>query len=200
MDRLLAQAEPLFGRRHSRRPILPRLCCSLRLLSARPLPFDPQPRPSANRDAPAAPESAIAAAEPGPRWNPGTIAAPRFDRLRVLVAEDEILVAMLLEEDLRAAGCTITGPHATLAAASAAACEETIDLAILDVNLNGEMVYPLAEQLVHRRIPLLFLSGYDVGHFPERFRTTPRVGKPHDTSVLLREMGRALEGRRTASK
>jgi CheY-like chemotaxis protein len=121
--------------------------------------------------------------------------ASQLEGLRVLVVEDEYLVALLLEEDLRSAGCTIAGPYTTVAAARAAALEESPGLAVLDVNLNGEMVYPLAEQLADRRIPLVFLSGYDIGHFPERFRATPRVGKPHDRSVLLREIGRALGAR-----
>src|SRR4051812_34780574 len=62
-------------------------------------------------------------------------------RRRVLVAEDEFLVAVVLEEDLRAAGCEVVGPFANLAAAGEAARRETFDLAILDINLAGEMVY-----------------------------------------------------------
>jgi CheY-like chemotaxis protein len=127
-------------------------------------------------------------------WNVGGNAEPRFDGLRVLVVEDEYLVALLLAEDLRAAGCVIAGPHVSLAAANAAVQGEPFDVAILDVNLNGEMVYPLAEQLTDRGIPLVFLSGYDIGHFPERFRTAPRVAKPHDRAALLGEIARALRG------
>lgn len=117
----------------------------------------------------------------------------RFEGLRVLVVEDEYLVALLLEEDLRSAGCTIVGPHISLEAAVAAARDEAIGLAVLDVNLNGEMVYPLAEQLVARGVPLVFLTGYGIGHFPERLRTVSRVAKPHDRTALLREIGRALD-------
>ena len=118
--------------------------------------------------------------------------ARHLDGLRVLVVEDEYLVALLLEEDLRSSGCIIVGPHTTLAAATLAGLTEPLDLAVLDVNLNGEMVYPLADQLAERGIPLVFLSGYGAGHFPERFRTAPRVSKPHDRAALVREIERAL--------
>jgi CheY-like chemotaxis protein len=121
--------------------------------------------------------------------------APSFDGLRVLVVEDEYLVALLLEEDLRSAGCIIVGPHTSLAAATAAGVSEPLDLAVLDVNLNGEMVYPLADHLAGRGIPLVFLTGYGAGHFPERFRTAPRVSKPHDRAALIRELERALGGK-----
>lgn len=123
----------------------------------------------------------------------GTLPRP-FEGLRVLVVEDEYLVALLLEEDLRSAGCVIVGPCTTLAAATTAGLREPLDLAILDVNLNGEMVYPLADQLAARGIPVVFLSGYGAGHFPERFRTAARVSKPHDRTALIREVNRALRG------
>jgi CheY-like chemotaxis protein len=127
-------------------------------------------------------------------WGAPSPATARFDGVRVLVVEDEYLVAVLLEEDLLAAGCSVAGPYTTLAAARAAVLAEPPDLAILDVNLNGEMVYPLAEQLADSGIPMVFLSGYDVGHFPDRFRASPRVAKPHDRAILLRAIGRALCG------
>lgn len=146
------------------------------------------------RAAAAKAESPADLGSPDGVWNTGAVIAPRFDGLCVLVVEDEYLVALLLAEDLRSAGCIIAGPHVSLAAASAAALNEPFDLAILDVNLNGEMVYPLAEQLADRGIPLVFLTGYDVGHFPERFRTAPRAAKPHDRTALLREIARALRG------
>jgi len=144
------------------------------------------------RLAPEKPDASGSAEMSAMGWGSGPVAEPRFDGLRVLVVEDEYLVALLLEEDLRAAGCAIAGPHTSFAAARAAALSEPVDLAILDVNLNGEMVYPLAEELAGRGVPLVFLSGYDVGHFPERFKGAPRVGKPHDRTALLREIARAL--------
>lgn len=148
---------------------------------------------------PEKPDTAGDAGFSGMGWGAGAVGGPRFDGLRVLVVEDEYLVALLLEEDLRSAGCTIAGPHTSLSAANAAARGEPVGLAILDVNLNGEMVYPLAEELADRGVPLVFLSGYDIGHFPERFKTTPRVGKPHDRAALLREIARALDRKKNSA-
>jgi hypothetical protein len=61
---------------------------------------------------------------------------------------------------------------------------EAINLAILDINLNGEMVYPLAEELSEEGIPFILMTGYDTSSLPERFRSAPRVSKPFDPEVL----------------
>lgn len=105
--------------------------------------------------------------------------------LRVLVVEDEFLVAIVLEEDLRTFGIDIVGPYSSLEPATEAARKEIYDLAILDINLNGTMVYPLAEELIERGTPLLFLSGYESVHLPERLRTVPRLSKPYYTKALV---------------
>jgi DNA-binding response OmpR family regulator len=115
-------------------------------------------------------------------------------RRHILVAEDEFLVATVLEEDLRAAGYGIVGPFASLAKAVEAARSERFDLAILDVNLNGEMVYPLADELLSRGVPFLFLSGYGKAHLPERFRALPQLAKPYDPRDLLRRVAGCLGG------
>ncbi len=112
--------------------------------------------------------------------------------LRVLVAEDEFLVALLLEEELRLNGCSVVGPFTTLAVALQAARREAFDLAILDINLNGEMVYPLADELLARGAPFLFVSGYGSVNLPERFKPLPRVPKPYDPAALLREIRQIL--------
>lgn len=108
----------------------------------------------------------------------------RLKGLRVLVAEDEFLVALLLEEELHSLGCLILGPYTTVARAAQASRTEQFDLAILDVNLAGELVYPLADDLTMRDVPFLFLSGYGPADIPERFRSSVRVAKPYDPSAL----------------
>jgi DNA-binding response OmpR family regulator len=108
--------------------------------------------------------------------------------LRVLVVEDEFLVALSLEEDLRALGCVIVGPYTTLADATAAAGRERFDLAILDVNLNGEMAYPLFDEMIARRAPTLLLSGYGKSSLPARFRDLPQIEKPYDPRALARSI------------
>ena len=112
--------------------------------------------------------------------------------LRVLIVEDEFLLAMSLEDDLVAAGCAPVGPFSSLASAIEAARREQFDLAILDVNLNGEPIYPLADELLSRRKPFVLVTGYGAANLPERFRDLPRLPKPYDLANLIREIGRAI--------
>jgi CheY-like chemotaxis protein len=82
---------------------------------------------------------------------------------RVLLIEDEAIVAMLIEEMLLDLGCDIAGRAGTLAQALAAARDGAFDIAILDVNLGGQQSYPVADVLSARRIPFVYLSGYGAG-------------------------------------
>jgi DNA-binding response OmpR family regulator len=118
--------------------------------------------------------------------------------MRVLIAEDEFLVGLQLEEDLRSAGCSVLGPFTTLETATQAARREGFDLAILDINLNGDMVYPLADELSARGVPFIFLSGYVAGDLPERFRRSPQLSKPHDPVALSRKIQTVVASRETA--
>ncbi len=115
-----------------------------------------------------------------------------LDGLRVLIVEDEFLLAMSLEDDLRSAGCAPIGPFANLADATQATRREEFDLAILDVNLNGQVVYPLAEELLSRAKPFVLLTGYGAESLPHHFRSLPRLSKPYDLTNLVKEIGRAL--------
>jgi DNA-binding response OmpR family regulator len=112
--------------------------------------------------------------------------------MRVLVVEDEFLVGIQLEEDLRAAGCSILGPFGSLEAATAAARSERFDLALLDINLNGDPVYPLADELSARGVPFIFVSGYLSAALPERFKGSPQIAKPHEPAALLKAIRAAV--------
>ena len=116
----------------------------------------------------------------------------RGKRKRILVAEDEFLLSTVLIADLRTAGYEVLGPYATLAGAMQAVQSQSFDAAILDINLKNELVYPVAEELARRSVPFLFLSGYALINMPERFRTYPRLAKPADWTVLLREVQNML--------
>lgn len=112
--------------------------------------------------------------------------------MRILIAEDEFLVGLQLEEDLRSAGCSIVGPFSTLEAATRASRREQFDLAVLDINLNGNRVYPLADELSARGIPVILLSGYLPTDLPVRFRKWPQLAKPHEPAALIKEIRAAV--------
>jgi len=118
----------------------------------------------------------------------------RLSGLRVLVVEDEFLVSVALEEDLRDAGATIVGPFSDLQAALSRADRQDFDLALLDINLGGTMVYPLADVLLARQVPFVFLSGYIGADLPARFATHRRLSKPYDPNRLVDEIVKLTRG------
>ena len=106
-----------------------------------------------------------------------------LEGIRVLLVEDEYLVASLIEEILEIAGCIVTGPIPRLAQAVDAADRETCDAAVLDVNLAGERIYPVADILSRRNIPFVFVTGYGV--LPGEYANRPRLCKPFKMADLL---------------
>jgi DNA-binding response OmpR family regulator len=103
---------------------------------------------------------------------------------RVLVVEDELLISMLIEDILVDAGCRIVGPFTNLADALLAARNEVADIALLDVNLRGEKVYPAADLLTKRGIPFLFLSGYGADAIPNNHPEWRVCSKPFNIADL----------------
>jgi CheY-like chemotaxis protein len=104
--------------------------------------------------------------------------------LRILVVEDEMLVALLLQTLLEEFGHRIVGPVAQLDAAIEMAEREPVDLAILDVNINGAEVYPVAATLQSRNIPFLFVTGYGRTSLREPYRNRPALQKPYRSDDL----------------
>ena len=107
--------------------------------------------------------------------------------LRILVVEDEFLIACQIEETLSDAGCEVVGPAPHLERAMKIAEDETLDGAILDVNLRGDKVYPVAVRLRDRGIPFIFATGYTGDYLPECFRKAPLLPKPLNTAMLLKQ-------------
>jgi CheY-like chemotaxis protein len=105
---------------------------------------------------------------------------------RILLVEDEMLVAMLLEDMLTEAGHTIVGPVARIERAVEAARSEAVDMAILDVNVGGEEVYPVAEALAAREIPFAFATGYGAHGLSEPWQDRPTLQKPFHRNDLFR--------------
>jgi CheY-like chemotaxis protein len=104
---------------------------------------------------------------------------PCLEGRRILVAEDEYLIAFDVRDALVHAGAEVLGPVPSVDDAAALLERETdIDAAVLDVNLRGDMVFAVADMLQKRGIPLVFATGYAADSLPERFTGATRLEKP----------------------
>jgi DNA-binding response OmpR family regulator len=114
---------------------------------------------------------------------------PSLGGLRVLVVEDEMLIAGMIADTLRDAGCEIVGPALSLERGKILASGEDMDGAILDINLAGNACFPIAEILTQREVPIAFLTGYGEAALPDTYRQLPCLWKPfqlHDLLTLAR--------------
>ena len=112
----------------------------------------------------------------------------RLKGLRLLVVEDEALVAMLLEDTLRALGCRY------VAQALALLEREVVDLALLDVNLGGgERSYPVADALAARGIRFIFVTGYGASGVDRRYDPLRVLQKPFDEDQLAQALAAGLD-------
>lgn len=119
-------------------------------------------------------------------------------KLRVLVVEDEAVVAMLLEDMLMDLGHEVAAAFGRIEQALAAAGTLDLDLAILDVNLNGVFTYPIAEALKARNVPVIFATGYGADGLREDWRSCPVIQKPFQIRDLERAIARIVDGVRQA--
>jgi two-component sensor histidine kinase/DNA-binding response OmpR family regulator len=103
---------------------------------------------------------------------------------RILIAEDEALVAMMMGDVLADLGFCVVGPIGTAGEALDAASRGQVDAAILDVNLGGELIYPVADALAARGVPFAFVTGYGVESIDNRFAHVPVLQKPIAPRVL----------------
>ena len=109
---------------------------------------------------------------------------------RILVVEDEVLVATTIECELSVAGADVVGPAYTVDEALEYATAADIHVAILDINLLGKKVWPVAKTLHERRIPYVFASANAIGPdaIPEPFDVAPRFDKPVHIAAMLRTL------------
>ncbi len=120
---------------------------------------------------------------------------PKLAALRVLVVEDELLAAMELEHLLSREGCSVLGPVPSVERALDLLDRERPDAAILDVNLAGQRVTPVAERLRACGVPFILVTGYSCAKLQEPvLREAPRLGKPVEENALVREMTLAFLG------
>lgn len=109
---------------------------------------------------------------------------PNLEGRRILVVDDELVIAMDLEARLSGLGCIVIGPAATAAAAIALIGSEEIDAALVDANLGGHRVDDVAASLAQRHIPFAFVTGYGPEALPDTFRHVPVVAKPINVAQL----------------
>jgi CheY-like chemotaxis protein len=124
------------------------------------------------------------------------VAPPALVGKRVLIVEDELMVVLLIEDLLADLGCSTVGPCGSVGEALEAAQAGLFDLAVLDVNLGGEMVYPVAEALTERHIPFLFWSGYGDEAIPPGRSGWRVCAKPFKADDLAEMLSAVVEAQR----
>lgn len=118
----------------------------------------------------------------------------------ILVIEDEMLVAMLLKDILADLGCTVVG-SAVQVEQALAMIEATgaLDAAVLDINLNGQKSYPVADALIARGVPFLFATGYGGDSVMDGYRSFPLLQKPFRLSELADALAKLLTSKEPTS-
>ena len=111
---------------------------------------------------------------------------------RVLLVEDEALIAMLIEDMIHDSGGEMVGSAGTLTDAVDLARKAQADVALLDLNLGGALTYPAADVLRQRGVPIVFTSGYGSDALIDRFRDCPILDKPFDQHSLEQAIDTAL--------
>ena len=104
--------------------------------------------------------------------------------LRVLVVEDEPVLAIVMEAYLEDLGCIVVAVATRLDEALAQATRQDLDIAVLDVNLAGQLSYPVAELLQNRAVKVVFATGYGVAATPANLRAVPVLAKPFGQEQL----------------
>ncbi len=111
---------------------------------------------------------------------------------RVLVVEDEYLIRMLLEDMLADLGYSVAAAVGSIAEAREHAAAGDFSAAILDVNLDGQEIFPVADILAERSLPFVFVTGYGERSLPDRYRNRPALQKPFQAEQLGSTLGALL--------
>ena len=119
-----------------------------------------------------------------------------LEGLHVMVVEDESAVALVVESMLEDLGCVVEASAWRVPQALEFAATRPLDLAVLDVNIAGEKVFPVASLLRERGVPFVFATGYGAAGLPEGFRDTPVIAKPFRPPDLEKAIDQALDRKR----
>jgi DNA-binding response OmpR family regulator len=114
---------------------------------------------------------------------------------RVLIVEDDVRISMLMQESLVEMGCEVTGIAMLFDDAMDMAAAQTFDVALLDISLNGELSYPVAEVMLERSQKFVFVTGHVMETLPAPFQGTPVLHKPFGLRDLQKTLRMALSGR-----
>ena len=123
---------------------------------------------------------------------PSSLEEPLAGR-RVLIVEDEAMIALLIQDVLTDLGSTVVGPASRIEEALELARSSALDLAALDLNLAGNPVYPVAQVLADRAVPFVFMTGYGQQGIAEPWRSRPSIAKPFRPSQLASFLRDALK-------
>jgi two-component SAPR family response regulator len=106
-------------------------------------------------------------------------------RRRVLIAEDEYFVALDIAVTLKRRGVEVIGPASTVEhALTLIETASHLDAAVIDINLQGQLAFPIADVLERRGVPFIFTTGYDKSSLPEQYRTVPCCQKPVSVTTI----------------
>ena len=112
---------------------------------------------------------------------------------RVLIVEDDTILAMNLADEIAAQGATAIGPAATVADALDVIASSELDGAVVDINLGGKAAFPVADALADRRVPFVFATGYLIADYiPARHANVRRFEKPTAPGAIRRALEEAL--------
>jgi two-component SAPR family response regulator len=118
-----------------------------------------------------------------------------LEGMQILIVEDEYLLADDLRRTVGRLGASVLGPAPSVEGARSLLDSQRCDFALLDVNLNGDTVFPIADSLEIQGIPYLFVTGYESWTMPYRFPPDRRLGKPVTADALLRAISEQRQQR-----
>lgn len=115
-------------------------------------------------------------------------------RTSILLVEDEVMIRMMVADMLEELGYTISGEAGDIDEGIRLVQAIDFDIAILDVNVNGRVITPVAEAVQMRGLPFVFATGYGAQGLPEKFRDRPTLQKPFQIETLARTIETVLKG------
>jgi CheY-like chemotaxis protein len=119
---------------------------------------------------------------------------------KVLVVEDEMMIAMLIEDMLDEFGCKLVGPATNVPRALELIGKESIDVAVLDLNLDGKDTYAIADALQRKNVPFIFATGYGSTGLRQEYGNRPVLQKPFQARDLETALTEALNGTNVAMR